>query len=423
MLQTLIRASKLLATYFFGQGLTQFIQLLTGFVIIRALAKEDYAVYTLIMAISATTHVLVQFGAGQALTGLLGSVKTNLEAMGRFILAGRFYRNRIIPVAIIFLLPILYLASAKLELSGYFPVFLWLCLSVSVFFRTEVAIFRPVLLVHRELRKIYTLGVLGGMLRLGCILLAYSLGVFTVGWAIVLVALQTLFEGFFIRRQAQQRIRYSQSETDISAEKTALKQQTLPRAPGYAFHAFESQVTIFILTVLGTTNSLAELGALSRIGVLFVIFNMMGSMLIAPYFSTIKAAQVHVWSLFSIFGAALFFSLLACLVYLYPQPLLLLLGEGYQGLGFEVFLVVVGAGISTFGSLIFSICTARKYIFPWFPFVDVAPVIVAMVVCFAFFDLSELVGVLYYGICIASVRLLSKVFVFAYGLRGEGRES
>src|SRR5690606_9640938 len=69
-----------------------------------------------------------------------------------------------------------------------------------------------------------------------------------------------------------------------------------------AFYAFNGQISIFLIGVLGSTNSLADMGALTRFSMIFVIFNALVSNLLSPAFGRENRKQ----KLFKIFMQTVF---------------------------------------------------------------------------------------------------------------------
>jgi len=60
-----------LAGFFLGQGSVQALNLLTGFLLLRWLSVEQYAIRALVAGFQGTVGMLVEMGLGGSLTGLL----------------------------------------------------------------------------------------------------------------------------------------------------------------------------------------------------------------------------------------------------------------------------------------------------------------------------------------------------------------
>ena len=89
---------------------------------------------------------------------------------------------------------------------------------------------------------------------------------------------------------------------------------------------------------------------------------------------------------------------------------------------FEVFLILLTGSIQLVNMMLFAICVARKYIFPWYSIVEIVPLVTVMVLGFAFLDLGELVQVLYFGIALAVSKTGSRLVDLTVGLRRDFRK-
>jgi O-antigen/teichoic acid export membrane protein len=418
----LTRWAKLLSTYFAGQGAMQVMQLLTGFILIRCLSKDGYAIYTIVIAIQCTTGVLVELGISSSLTALIGKRYANTEVMGRYFTACRFFRDRLLLIGGGVLLVVFYLISPKYGWGYGYWFILWLSVIAALIFQAWGAIYGPVFTLHNRLREMYVISVSAAAWRLVMIVGIYLTGWLTAATALIFGALQMCITGWGAREFAKPFMQVPPPDADLSVEKKDILSQALPRAPSNVFYAFEGQITVFILGVLGATSSVAELGAISRLGMLFILFRRAGGVVIGPYFSKLDTPYVRSRAMFCIAASVGLCLVSSGFTYFLPQVPLFLLGPSYQHLDFEVFLLIFSSSLSIVTITIFSICVARKYIFPWFSIVDLGPTCLVMVAGFFIWDLSQLVNVLYYSIAMASVKLLSMLFILFLGIKRETAE-
>ncbi|MEM8867179.1 MAG: hypothetical protein AAGC73_02820 [Verrucomicrobiota bacterium] len=410
---------KLIATYFFGQGATQVIQLTTGFIIINFLTKEEYATFTLVLALQSMANVLVELGITRTLVPLIGKRYNDQDVVGRYFAACRFFRNATLSLGSVGLLIAFYFSAQKYDWSVGYWVVLWLTVIVALQGFTVGSIYTSVFLLRQDLKTLYKIGLISGTSRLLAICLAQLMVGLSAQLALIFGSIQALIGGYTKKLLAKGAYSHPAKGTSLAKEKKEVLSQALPRAPSVAFFAFEGQFTIFLMGIIGTTAGLGELGALGRLGMLFLIVNKTGTMLFSPHFSKREVHQVLPHALVSIGGASLFGSLVVGFIYLFPETLLILLGEGYQHLRFEIVLVVMGSALRFVDIVSFSICLSRKYIFPWFSVVDILPLIIAMVVGFSFFDLSTVRNMLYFSLVMSVIKLLTKFFILTVGI---GRE-
>ncbi|HAQ58486.1 MAG TPA: hypothetical protein DCR32_05650 [Opitutae bacterium] len=414
-----VSIGRLVVGYIVGQGATQVLQLVTGFLIINWLTKDAYATFALVIAIQSTTSVLVELGLSQSLIAFIGQKYQDSKIVGRYITACRYLRDRMLFVGGVVLLVFFYCIAPKYEWSGGVWFVLWFSVIGALVFQSWSATYNPLLLLDKNLKVLYAIGLSSGVLRVGLIAVAYFWGVLSAPLVLLYGALQACVAGWGAREQTRSMICEPADDLSLRTERKEILSQVLPRVPSSIFFAFEGQITIFLISIFGTTNGIAELGALGRLAMLFVIIRKANSILVAPYFSKLASCEVFSKAALFVCGSLLFALASSAFVYCLPEPFLWVLGDGYQHLKFELFLVMAVSALNLVSMLMFSICLSRKYIFPWYSIVDIGPVCLAMVIGYMLMDLGTLSGVLYFSMMLALVKLLSVFFVLGYGLRRE----
>ncbi|MEM7790761.1 MAG: hypothetical protein AAF546_05110 [Verrucomicrobiota bacterium] len=408
-----------MATYFFGQGSTQVIQLVTGFIIINFLTKDEYATFALVLAFQSMANVLVELGITRSLVPLIGKEYDDKALVGRYFAVCRFFKNVTLSIATLALLITFYFAAKKYEWGLGSWLFLWSTVIIALQGFTVGSIYSSIFLLRQEIKTLYKIGLLSGSSRLILIVITQFVFGLSAHLALLYGSIQALIGGYLKKFYAKGWHTEPPKNDRLSKEKKEVLKLSLPRAPSVAFFAFEGQFTIFLMGVIGTTEGLGEIGALGRLGMLFIIVNKMGTVLVSPHFAKREVNQVLPHTIFSVGAASCFGLVVVGFVYLFPQSLLFLLGEGYQHLQLEIVLVVMASALRFIDIVSFSICLSRKYIYPWFSLVDILPLIVAMIIGLVFFDLSSVRNMLYFGLSMALIKLFTKFFILFIGI---GRE-
>lgn len=391
-------------------------QLVTGFLLINCLSKEDYATFATVIAIQMTTGVLVEMGITSSLTGLIGKDYQNKEIVGKFLAASKYYRDRLLIIGGLVLLGIFYYVAPIYGWGDGLWFLLWLIVVSSLVFQAWCAIYGCLFLLHDRLKEMYIISVVSAVFRLAMIAAVYFAGYLSGPLALAFGALQVLIGCWGAYEFAKPYVAMPAKDVDLRPQKKAILGQVLPRVPSNLFYAFEGQIAIFAIGLLGATSNVAELGAISRLGMLFILFRRAGGIIVTPYFSKLQSVQVLPRALFFIFSSVAFCFLVSTFTYLLPEVPLLLLGSEYSHLKYEVFLMILASSLSIITITTFSICVGRKYIFPWFSIVDLGPVCTVMVAGFFIWDLSILTNALYYTIALAVAKLVSMIFIIIVGL-------
>jgi O-antigen/teichoic acid export membrane protein len=407
------------ATFFIGQSATQTLQLVCGFLLIHLMSKNDYADFTLAIAILGTAAALTDLGISQTLTGLIGKQITNSVKVGRYLSACRYYRNRLIVLGSLVLLFVFWGFSRKYAWSVGTVTFLWMSVCLTIFFQAQVSMYRPLLLLEKRLKDSYSCELLASASRLFSIVFFYLLGWLVAPLVVFLSCCREGFAALLYHRKTRDSTRKSGHLDDFNTEKKEILDQSLPRVPSLLFGSFSGQFVIFAMGILGSKEGLAEIGALSRVGMLFLILKGVGGNLVAPYFARLSTNLVRVKSMqvLALLGLFSFFVCLASKAF--PELFLFILGEGYGHLKYEVFLVVCASLIRFTSMITFSICLARKYVYYWYSAVDIAPQIFVIAAFFLFVDLGNLVNLLYFSLSMSTAKLGSKAFILSVGIKRE----
>ena len=399
----------------------QAIQLATGFLLINCLSKQDYATFTIVIAIQTTTGILVELGFSSCLQGLIGRRYQDHQVVGRYMAACRYYRDRLLIAGGIGLLAVFYLFAPKYGWDQGLWLILWLTVVTALVFQAQGAVYGPAFTLNERLREMYVIHVSASVFRLAMITGAYFVGWLTGATALAFGALQLCIVGWASREFAKGYSLPPPNGADLSAEKKEIRSQALPRVPSNVFYAFEGQISVFILGLIGATSSVAEIGALSRLGMLFILFRRASGVLVNPYFAKLEVGDVPQRGCILIAACFGFSALVSLFTYFFPQVPLFVLGDGYQHLEYEVFLMLTASSLGVVTITTFSICVARKYIVPWFAAVDLIPSTIVMVGGFFIWDLSLLTNALYYMLAITLAKLGSILFIFVYGISRDAK--
>jgi O-antigen/teichoic acid export membrane protein len=413
----------LFSKYFLGQGAAQLIQLASGFLLIRWLDKGDYATYTLVMAILGTSSVLFSLGLSQCLTGLIGKRVNDANVVGRYIKASKSLRNPLLAVGSIILFALFYSISEKFEWGGGLWCVLWLFVVSSLFFKMWEQVYSPILLLNQQIGRLYLLGLAGGSSRLLLILGTYLLSLFSVPVVLLYNVAQAALSSVGTYVMARSRVVVPLASESCARERSEILKLSLPKIPTSIFAAFSSQLIVFLVSILGTQGQLAEIGALTRLAMLFVVFKRFGSVMVTPYFAKLDFSVVPARLRMLLLAMGTLLLSVSLVTYVWPDPLLFLLGNDYGHLGFEVFLVVVLALTRVCNVQIVSVRNARNYIFNWHSIAILVPQLCAIITGALIFDLGVLSNVLYFSLLISVTALTSNLAILWVGLQRERRQT
>jgi hypothetical protein len=137
------------------------------------------------------------------------------------------------------------------------------------------------------------------------------------------------------------------------------------QTPNSLYYCLSGQIAVWLVAALGTTQGVAEVGALGRLAVVFAVIGAVVTAIVQPYFARhhdpqrLHAAYWAVNGFFVLLTAALLTASLSA-----PQPILWILGGPYTELQAALVWMVLGSSLSAWSSAIYSIGAARGWVVP-----------------------------------------------------------
>jgi hypothetical protein len=231
--------------------------------------------------------------------------------------------------------------------------------------------------------------------------------------AVWLSSLSTLAQGWFYRRHSAQHI-IEPVASDPSTNREVLG-YIRPLIPSTIFFALQGQISIFLISWFGRTQSIAEVGALGRIGQLFVMLGAFNGVVIAPYIARVSRRDLAQRYIQVLAGALVVASLLVALARFAPHSLLWLLGKKYANLETELVWMMVGACTGYLTGVMFTMHSARKWIFTWGVWTYIGSVLATQITGLALMDLSTTRNIILFSVFSSLATLLVQV---AWGIVG-----
>lgn len=186
--------------------------------------------------------------------------------------------------------------------------------------------------------------------------------------------------------------------------------------PTSIYYCLSGQITIWLISVFGNTTSLAELGALSRLSVVLSIFSAIIATLVIPRFAKLASNKFLLLTRFlQILGVlVVLLSIIVLIVYLFPGPILWLLGDAYKGLPFELLLSILSSCIGLLGGIVFNLYSSRGWAMS--PIALILINLLAIIVSASLLDLGSLRGVLFFNIILGIVALMQTILFCTYNI-------
>jgi hypothetical protein len=192
--------------------------------------------------------------------------------------------------------------------------------------------------------------------------------------------------------------RWVRREVDQTAPADAVMRSEIvsvlkKQAPHSIYYCLQGQITVWLISIFGNAESVANIGALGRLAVAFTLLSSIIGEVVLPAFARIQSVQ-HLKQRYCQIVAGYFaISVLSvAAVAIFPKQILSILGHQYSGLSSEGILMAASAVASATAGLLWAINSARAWIVP--PALLIPCTIVVQIAMISFLDLSTVKGVL-----------------------------
>ncbi len=394
---------------------SQGIQLITGFLLVRWLSIEAYAQYGVALGFQNMLNLLVDLGFSSSIIALVGDRIHDREVIGRHIRTARSFRNTML----VTIGPLSAIGFFWLARTHHWPLTGSLLLFSSIlgflFFQGWTACYTPPLLMHLQLTRLYRPGVIlnaGKLLACAVLHLLSALGAAAVCWLNALAAIAT---ALLYRSSARP---YLNEPPSPDPETTrAIRRYIAPLIPGMVFYAFQGQIQVFLISVFGQNQSIAEVTALGRLGQLFIFLGSFNGTIVAPYIARAPIAQLALRYTQAISLTVILAALLCAAAFLFPATFLWLLGPKYHGLRVELFLSLIAASLAFLSSTLYTFNNARQWVYHWTGMANIIGLILLQTALIATMNLSTTINVMRFSIATALYPIIVFVATALYGYR------
>jgi O-antigen/teichoic acid export membrane protein len=396
------------------QVAVQAMSVASGILLVRALPKIEYAYFTLAFSMLATMNILADSGIGISLSSIGGRVWRDRERFGQLINTALRVRRYLAGAAVVLVTPVLVWLLIR---SGAPRLYAGI-ITVTVVFGLNYQLLTGVLMVvprlHSQIRRVQILDSLAAGARLVLLAAAYFIFL-NAAVAIWVTIVSVIVQYVLLRHWVDGTIdtKAPVSKEDQSEMIGIVKHQ----APNAGFYCVQGQLTIWLISIFGNTQNIAEIGALSRLGVVFSIISAVMASIVLPSFARCQSAPELRRRYFQVVGGFLLLGLgLISAAAFFPDQVLWVLGSKYANLRSELLLMMNMSAFNALIAAMWSLNATKAWIkYSW---LNIPCVILTQVVLLLIVDVSTVQGVISFGAlslvptfllnCILSYRGLSE---------------
>ena len=392
------------------QILIQIFGLLSGIVIIRLMSVEEYAWYTIANTILGTLTLLSDAGISTGVLSEGGKVWNNKELLGKVMVTGMRLRTRFASISLFICIPILIVLLHRQNASPLQIVLI--CLSIIPSFLaslTDILLEIPIKL-YQDVLALQKNQLFTSILRL--LLISFSIFIFPFTYIALLGnGIPRLWANRNLKKINKQFFDNNQIP-DKNVESSILKLVS-KILPGSLFYCIYGQITIWIITLLGKSASIAQIGAFGRLSMVLSLINVIISILIIPRFSKIispyflkkRTMQIQI-------GLLILMTIIIIISYLLSNYLLLILGNKYKGLNYELFLSIISSCIGIVGGATYNLFTSKGWAIK--PYIQIPMSLLSLLIGLIIFNCQTLVGILFLSIFTGFIQYIFSLFFLFY---------
>jgi O-antigen/teichoic acid export membrane protein len=346
----------LLGRFITGQGTIVAINLVTGFLILRALSISEYAIYVLVSLLQTIGSMGTDLGMSQAVVTLGAPMREDKRSFSSLVASAIRLRKRLFlavaPVVLVIAYAILPV-EARGAVVGIVAVLLALAIA---WVQQSGSLATAILNANHDSSGLFRAGVSAAVIRLALVSLVCS----SMPYAVSAIAIN--FAGAAVNTA----LLWSRSKHFLEDGEVVARQYTdrlvgfmKPLFPGILYYLVQGQVAIVLLAWAGATVAVAEVGALGRLGQVIGVLAMLNGFFIQPYFACLldrrqfarRAAQLGL-----ILAVGCVLVTLSSIVA--PSAWLLVLGPQYRGLADQLVIALLGAQLSVIGATLYTVVIA-----------------------------------------------------------------
>jgi len=391
------------------QFLIQGVGLLSGILVIRWLPTSEYALYTLANTMLGTMVVLADSGIATGVTAQGGKVWKDRKQLGTVLVTGMNLRKKFAIGSLIIAAPVL-LYLLNYHGAGWGMAVLILLALIPAFTSALTgAIFMVPLKLHQDIKPLQKNLLLESLGRFGLI---FSLVFFPFSFVAILCAgIPRAIANIRLYKITKKFADWRKS-VDTVIRKNIL--DVVKRLmPGAVYYCISGQISIYLISIFGSTANVAEIGALGRISIVLTLISTLFGTLIYPRFARLEENHKLLLKRFFQITAALFAicTIAVIGIWVLSTPILWVLGDAYSDLNVELVLSAIASCIGLISGGVFTMSSQRSWVMN--PALSIPVSIAAIVVGAIVMDVTTLIGVLQFNIFIVSIQLiLNSVYFF-----------
>lgn len=391
----IFRWAKLLAVTGMSQLLVQALGFVCGIIIIRMLSTHEYGLYVVANTAVGTMSVLADGGISTGVMSIGGKVWKDKVALGEVMSTGMDLRRKFAAGSLVVAVPLMIFLLSQHEsnwimiaLIAFATIILFLTALTSALLQVPAKLLQDIVPLQKNLVKYNVFRLLASGLGLVFFPFAFI--------AIIATAVPQFWSNINLRRISSHYADWHQKpKREIREVILSFVKKLLP---GSAYYCISGQLSIWLISFFGSTPSVAQVGALTRLTMVLSIGSVLINTLIVPRFARlINDRSVLLGYFLKIQMLLLVMTAIVLSVsWIFSDQILWLLGHRYANLNHELLLCVVGGCLNLAVGINYILNSSRGWLFH--PLIGISIGIGGIVAGVSIVDVSTLRGILIFNI-------------------------
>jgi len=409
-----IQHAKIVGNFAFIQALVQLIGFASGILLVRWLDQNEYAYFTIANTMQGTINVLADMGISIGLMSIGGRVWEDRYRFGQLISTAQHFRWKLGLLAILFVTPILYWMLARNGASSSYAVILIGVIFFGLVIQFSLGILVVIPRLRSDISKIQNIDLIGAVTRL--IMLTICLFLFlNAGVAILVSAIVFLLQYWLFRNYAAAVIDLNAPEN--SEDRAAMIGFVKNQAANAVFFCLQGQITVLLISFFGNrATSVAEVGALGRLAMIFTVLGQVLTNIFVPAFARCQEKTKLRLQYFAIVtGVAACCSAVIAAAALFPDQFLFVLGPKYFHLRHELLLMVTSTVIGVLTGALWFLNASKAWVTGAWLYIPLT--LATQIALIPYTDFSNVSQVLLFGLISGLPNLLLNMILSYRGFR------
>jgi O-antigen/teichoic acid export membrane protein len=409
-----LHRARVVSNFALVQAAVQVIGFLSGILVIRHLDQREYAYFTIANTMQGTLNVLADIGISIGLVSIGGRVWQDRHRFGQLVNTALGLRRKLGAVAVVIVTPILYFMLVKIGASVSYTAVLIVAVLVGLAVQLSIGVLSVVPRLRSDISRIQTIDLTGAVARF--LVLLALMYLFLNGAVALAVGSATLFLQYWMLRK------YVAGVIDLKAPENAEDREAMrgfirSQAANAVFFCLQGQITVFLISFFGReVSSIAEVGALGRLAMIFAVLSNLLANVFAPAFARSQTLNKLRWQYAAIVGGVACFSLaIIAAAAFFPREFLFVLGNKYAHLERELLLMVAGAVITAMAGTLWSLNAAKAWIAGSWLYIPLT--LATQLALIPYTDFSSVSGVLIFNLVSAIPSLALNLILSYRGFR------